>query len=104
MIYSCLLKYFKGFVDDIIEPNTTRKRLCEDLQVLLTKKQTLPWKKHGNIPLWDSLTDECDIIVSIEFYTTMILSCECMPGCMLVYQWHITGFYLEIIFAGEVDF
>lgn len=41
----------RGFVDDIIEPNTTRKRLCQDLHILASKKLTNPWKKHANIPL-----------------------------------------------------
>ncbi|XP_071949379.1 propionyl-CoA carboxylase beta chain, mitochondrial-like [Antedon mediterranea] len=41
----------KGFVDDIIEPSTTRKRLCRDLDLLSTKQLSNPWKKHGNIPL-----------------------------------------------------
>lgn len=41
-----------GFVDDIIEPATTRKRICRDLEVLASKKQANPWKKHANIPLW----------------------------------------------------
>ncbi|KAK3733926.1 hypothetical protein QZH41_009592 [Actinostola sp. cb2023] len=41
----------RGFVDDIIEPRMTRKRICGDLEVLATKKRTNPWKKHGNIPL-----------------------------------------------------
>ncbi|XP_064638600.1 propionyl-CoA carboxylase beta chain, mitochondrial-like [Lineus longissimus] len=41
----------KGYVDDIIEPNTTRKRICADLEVLSRKKLENPWKKHGNIPL-----------------------------------------------------
>ena len=41
----------RGFVDDIIEPRTTRTRLCRDLAVLRTKSQNNPWKKHGNIPL-----------------------------------------------------
>ncbi|XP_078419737.1 propionyl-CoA carboxylase beta chain, mitochondrial isoform X2 [Cetorhinus maximus] len=41
----------RGFVDDIIEPATTRKRICRDLEMLANKKQTNPWKKHGNIPL-----------------------------------------------------
>lgn len=40
-----------GFVDDIIEPSSTRKKLCRDLQVLASKKQVNPWKKHANIPL-----------------------------------------------------
>ncbi len=41
----------KGFVDDIIEPRVTRRRICQDLSVLASKKLTNPWKKHGNIPL-----------------------------------------------------
>uniref|UniRef100_A0AAQ4P387 Propionyl-CoA carboxylase beta chain, mitochondrial n=1 Tax=Gasterosteus aculeatus aculeatus TaxID=481459 RepID=A0AAQ4P387_GASAC len=41
----------RGFVDDIIEPSTTRKRICRDLEVLASKKQLNPWKKHANIPL-----------------------------------------------------
>jgi len=41
----------RGYVDDIIEPRTTRRRICQDLELLATKKQTNPWKKHGNIPL-----------------------------------------------------
>jgi acetyl-CoA carboxylase carboxyltransferase component len=40
-----------GFVDDIIEPSTTRKRICRDLEVLASKKQVNPWKKHANMPL-----------------------------------------------------
>ncbi len=40
-----------GFVDDVILPRETRKRICEDLELLTTKKQSLPWKKHSNIPL-----------------------------------------------------
>uniref|UniRef100_W5KG19 Propionyl-CoA carboxylase beta chain, mitochondrial n=2 Tax=Astyanax mexicanus TaxID=7994 RepID=W5KG19_ASTMX len=41
----------RGFVDDIIQPSTTRLRICRDLDVLASKKQTNPWKKHANIPL-----------------------------------------------------
>uniref|UniRef100_A0A8C3GC79 Propionyl-CoA carboxylase beta chain, mitochondrial n=1 Tax=Cyclopterus lumpus TaxID=8103 RepID=A0A8C3GC79_CYCLU len=41
----------RGFVDDIIEPSTTRRRICRDLEVLASKKQLNPWKKHANIPL-----------------------------------------------------
>jgi propionyl-CoA carboxylase beta chain len=41
----------RGYVDDIIEPRTTRRRICQDLEVLQTKKIENPWKKHGNIPL-----------------------------------------------------
>lgn len=41
----------RGFVDDVIVPSTTRTRICEDLEMLATKEQKNPWKKHGNIPL-----------------------------------------------------
>uniref|UniRef100_A0A5S6R4F8 Propionyl-CoA carboxylase beta chain, mitochondrial n=1 Tax=Trichuris muris TaxID=70415 RepID=A0A5S6R4F8_TRIMR len=41
----------RGYIDDIIEPRTTRRRICRDLELLSSKKQTNPWKKHGNIPL-----------------------------------------------------
>lgn len=41
----------RGFVDDVIDPAITRERLCNDLQLLKTKKVTRPWRKHGNIPL-----------------------------------------------------
>ncbi|KRX19822.1 Propionyl-CoA carboxylase beta chain, mitochondrial, partial [Trichinella nelsoni] len=41
----------RGYIDDIIEPKTTRRRICRDLELLASKKQSNPWKKHGNIPL-----------------------------------------------------
>ena len=41
----------RGFIDDIIEPNTTRQRICRDLQLLANKKLKNPKKKHANIPL-----------------------------------------------------
>ena len=41
----------RGFIDDIIEPAQTRRIICEDLELLSTKKQKNPWKKHSNIPL-----------------------------------------------------
>ncbi|XP_017785299.1 PREDICTED: propionyl-CoA carboxylase beta chain, mitochondrial-like [Nicrophorus vespilloides] len=41
----------RGFIDDVIEPRTTRWRLCRDLDVLATKKMTNPPRKHGNMPL-----------------------------------------------------
>ena len=43
--------YIAGYVDDIIEPKETRRRICQDLEMLSTKKLSNPWKKHGNIPL-----------------------------------------------------
>ncbi|CAJ0568402.1 unnamed protein product, partial [Mesorhabditis spiculigera] len=41
----------RGFVDDIIVPSTTRRRICEDLNLLESKKVKNPKRKHGNIPL-----------------------------------------------------
>ncbi|EDQ88582.1 uncharacterized protein MONBRDRAFT_37408 [Monosiga brevicollis MX1] len=41
----------RGFVDDIIDPATTRQRICEDLELLENKSISNPAKKHGNIPL-----------------------------------------------------
>merc|ERR1739838_1143681 len=41
----------RGFVDDIIEPATTRRRLCNDLDLLAGKQLENPKRKHGNIPL-----------------------------------------------------
>lgn len=41
----------RGFLDDIILPSTTRKRIIKDLSVLKSKALSNPWKKHGNIPL-----------------------------------------------------
>ncbi len=41
----------RGFLDDVIDPRETRPRLISALQTLLTKRQSVPPKKHGNIPL-----------------------------------------------------
>ncbi|HZL57459.1 MAG TPA: acyl-CoA carboxylase subunit beta [Bryobacteraceae bacterium] len=40
-----------GFIDDVIEPRETRARLIQSLRALETKVDTMPKKKHGNIPL-----------------------------------------------------
>ena len=40
-----------GFVDDVIEPRQTRPRVIQALRMLETKKDSMPRKKHGNIPL-----------------------------------------------------
>ena len=40
-----------GYVDDVIEPATTRQRIISALDMLSTKRESLPAKKHGNIPL-----------------------------------------------------
>ncbi len=41
----------RGFVDDVIEPRETRTRLIRCLRMLENKVDTMPRKKHGNIPL-----------------------------------------------------
>lgn len=40
-----------GYIDDVIEPRNTRFRIIRALQSLATKKDSLPPKKHSNIPL-----------------------------------------------------
>lgn len=40
-----------GYVDDIIEPSESRKRVISAFDMLTSKRQSLPTKKHGNIPL-----------------------------------------------------
>ncbi|MBM4466129.1 MAG: methylmalonyl-CoA carboxyltransferase [Chloroflexi bacterium] len=41
----------KGYIDDVIEPRQTRPRLIKALTMLQNKQDTIPPKKHGNIPL-----------------------------------------------------
>jgi propionyl-CoA carboxylase beta chain len=41
----------RGFIDDVILPSETRKRICRSLVMLKDKKLENPWRKHGNIPL-----------------------------------------------------
>ncbi|WP_102691483.1 acyl-CoA carboxylase subunit beta [Rummeliibacillus pycnus] len=40
-----------GLVDDVIDPRETRIKLMQSLEMLRTKKESRPYKKHGNIPL-----------------------------------------------------
>ncbi len=41
----------RGYVDDVIEPDSTRPRIISALEMLAGKRETRPAKKHGNIPL-----------------------------------------------------
>ena len=41
----------KGYIDDVIEPQKTRPTLISALKMLENKRQAIPPKKHGNIPL-----------------------------------------------------
>lgn len=40
-----------GYIDEVIEPALTRKRIIDSIEMLKNKKDTNPRKKHGNIPL-----------------------------------------------------
>jgi len=41
----------RGYVDDVIEPNETRRKIVAGLRVLASKREDLPERKHGNVPL-----------------------------------------------------
>jgi propionyl-CoA carboxylase beta chain len=41
----------RGFLDDVIMPRSTRRRVSRSLAMLRDKKLENPWKKHANIPL-----------------------------------------------------
>ena len=41
----------RGYIDEVITPSATRKRVCRALNMLRTKQVETPWKKHDNIPL-----------------------------------------------------
>lgn len=41
----------RGYIDDVIMPHDTRRRICKSLRMLKNKHLENPWKKHDNIPL-----------------------------------------------------
>ena len=41
----------RGFIDDVIMPHGTRRRVCSSLAMLADKQLENPWKKHDNLPL-----------------------------------------------------
>ena len=41
----------RGFIDEVIQPRATRKRVARAFASLRNKKVVMPWKKHDNIPL-----------------------------------------------------
>ena len=41
----------RGYIDDVIMPHGTRRRIIQSLDMLKTKRLENPWRKHGNIPL-----------------------------------------------------
>jgi propionyl-CoA carboxylase beta chain len=41
----------RGYIDEVITPRNTRRRICRSLNMLRNKTVENPWKKHDNIPL-----------------------------------------------------
>ena len=41
----------RGYIDDVIRPHSTRRRVAKALALLRSKQVDTPWKKHDNIPL-----------------------------------------------------
>lgn len=51
LLYNPYIAASRGYVDAVIKPSETRLHLIEALELMKTKNETLPLKKHGNIPL-----------------------------------------------------
>ncbi|MEM9249121.1 MAG: acyl-CoA carboxylase subunit beta [Pseudomonadota bacterium] len=41
----------RGFIDEVIQPRSTRRRVARAFASLRSKRRAMPWKKHDNIPL-----------------------------------------------------
>jgi propionyl-CoA carboxylase beta chain len=41
----------RGYIDEVIMPHSTRRRIARALAMLRSKETERPWKKHDNIPL-----------------------------------------------------
>jgi len=41
----------RGYIDDVIDPSETRRKVVAGLRVLRSKREDLPQRKHGNVPL-----------------------------------------------------
>jgi acetyl-CoA carboxylase carboxyltransferase component len=51
LLYNPYIAASRGYIDAVIQPQETRARLIDALEIMKTKNETLPPKKHGNIPL-----------------------------------------------------
>lgn len=51
LLYNPYVAANRGYIDAVIRPEETRARLIQALEAMRTKSETLPPKKHGNIPL-----------------------------------------------------
>lgn len=50
-LYNPYIAASRGYIDGVIMPSETRPRLIEAFELLCSKRQALPPKKHGNIPM-----------------------------------------------------
>ena len=41
----------RGYIDEVIQPRSTRMRVCRAFSLLKDKQEDRPWKKHDNLPL-----------------------------------------------------
>jgi len=51
LLYNPYIAASRGYIDEVIKPSETRPRLIEALDMLCSKRESLPPKKHGNIPM-----------------------------------------------------
>ncbi len=51
LLYNPYIAAKRGYIDDVIKPQETRVKLINALELMSSKGETLPPKKHGNIPL-----------------------------------------------------
>ena len=51
LLYNPYIAAERGYIDSVIEPSETRARFAEALEIMVTKSEVLPARKHGNIPL-----------------------------------------------------
>jgi propionyl-CoA carboxylase beta chain len=41
----------RGYIDEVIDPASTRQHLCQELEILRSKNVEVPQRKHSNVPL-----------------------------------------------------
>ena len=51
LLYNPYIAASRGYVDEVIVPRESRPKIIAALELLSTKEETRPWKKHGNIPV-----------------------------------------------------
>jgi acetyl-CoA carboxylase carboxyltransferase component len=51
LLYNPYIAASRGYVDEVILPRESRPRIIKALEILSTKRETRPTKKHGNIPV-----------------------------------------------------